>query len=117
MFQQPVRFRSVSSDIGAIDRRLRALELNFQRIADDTSAGAAELASQFGGTLAAALTSVANSFRDGRGEPSKWEAARLGDDALRRVSDEVARRPLVTLAIAFSMGLLVGLASRRSGHR
>ena len=119
MFQQPGRFRSASSDIGAIDRRLRALEHNFQRIAGDTSAGAAELASQFGGTLAVALTSLADRFRDSRDEAGKFgrDAARLGDDALRRVFDEVERRPLVTLAVAIGVGILIGLASRRSDRR
>jgi ElaB/YqjD/DUF883 family membrane-anchored ribosome-binding protein len=41
------------------------------------------------------------------------EAARLGGDALRRVEDEVAQRPLLTLAIAAGIGYLAGMAGRR----
>ncbi|HMF26015.1 MAG TPA: hypothetical protein VKG24_28370, partial [Pseudolabrys sp.] len=40
------------------------------------------------------------------------EAAKLGNDALRRLSNEVEHRPLVTLAVAVGVGILVGLASR-----
>jgi ElaB/YqjD/DUF883 family membrane-anchored ribosome-binding protein len=37
----------------------------------------------------------------------------FGNDALRRVSKEVEQRPLVTLAVAVSVGLLLGLAFHR----
>ena len=40
-------------------------------------------------------------------------AAKFGNDALRRLSKEVEHRPLVTLAVAVSVGILVGLAIRR----
>ena len=41
------------------------------------------------------------------------EAAKLGNDALRRLSREVEHRPLVTLAVAVGVGILVGLISQR----
>jgi hypothetical protein len=37
------------------------------------------------------------------------EAAKLGNDALRRLSNEVEHRPLVTLAVAVGVGILVGI--------
>jgi hypothetical protein len=40
------------------------------------------------------------------------EAAKLGNDALRRLSNEVEHRPLITIAVAVGVGILVGLASR-----
>jgi hypothetical protein len=40
------------------------------------------------------------------------EAAKLSNDALHRLSYEVEHRPLVTLAVAVGVGILVGLASR-----
>jgi ElaB/YqjD/DUF883 family membrane-anchored ribosome-binding protein len=48
-------------------------------------------------------------------EASKFgsDAAALGSDALRRLSKEVAQRPLILLGVAVAVGLLVGLA----GHR
>jgi ElaB/YqjD/DUF883 family membrane-anchored ribosome-binding protein len=45
------------------------------------------------------------------------EAAKLGDRALRRVADEVEHRPLITLAVAVGVGILVGLASYQSVGR
>ena len=41
------------------------------------------------------------------------EAAKLGNNALRRLSKEVEHRPLVTLAVAVGVGILVGLVSHR----
>jgi len=52
----------------------------------------------------------ANSVRDEAAKIGS-EAAKLGNHALRRLSSEVEHRPLVTLAVAIGVGILVGLAS------
>jgi ElaB/YqjD/DUF883 family membrane-anchored ribosome-binding protein len=52
----------------------------------------------------------ANSVRDEAAKIGS-EAAKLGNHALRRLSNEVEHRPLVTLAVAIGVGILVGLAS------
>jgi ElaB/YqjD/DUF883 family membrane-anchored ribosome-binding protein len=36
--------------------------------------------------------------------------AKVGNDALERVASEVERRPLVTLAVAIGIGILIGMA-------
>jgi ElaB/YqjD/DUF883 family membrane-anchored ribosome-binding protein len=65
------------------------------------------------------LSSIADRFRNGADsmgdEAAKIGsgAAKLGQDALHRLSKEVAHRPLVTLAVAVGVGVLVGLASHR----
>lgn len=41
------------------------------------------------------------------------EVAKLGNDALRRLSKEVEHRPLFTVAVAIGVGILVGLVSHR----
>jgi ElaB/YqjD/DUF883 family membrane-anchored ribosome-binding protein len=41
------------------------------------------------------------------------EAARMGNKAIRRVTREVDRRPLLTLAIAAGVGYLAGMAMKR----
>jgi ElaB/YqjD/DUF883 family membrane-anchored ribosome-binding protein len=70
-------------------------------------------------TVAAALSSMADRFRGGANlmgdEAAKIgsEAAKLGNDALRRLSKEVEHRPLLTLAVAVGVGILVGLVSHR----
>jgi ElaB/YqjD/DUF883 family membrane-anchored ribosome-binding protein len=72
-----------------------------------------------GETIASALSSMADQFREGANsmgeEATKVDpdAAQLGNDALRRLSKEVEHRPLVTLAVAVGVGILVGLASHR----
>jgi ElaB/YqjD/DUF883 family membrane-anchored ribosome-binding protein len=37
----------------------------------------------------------------------------MGNTAVRRLSDEVEHRPLVMLAVAVGVGILIGIASRR----
>jgi hypothetical protein len=65
------------------------------------------------------LSSIADRFRgraDSLGDEAMRfgsEAAKLGNVALRRLSKEVEHRPLVTLAVAIGVGLLVGVASHR----
>jgi ElaB/YqjD/DUF883 family membrane-anchored ribosome-binding protein len=41
------------------------------------------------------------------------EAAKIGNYAVRRVSREVAHRPLIALGVAVGVGILLGLASNR----
>ena len=56
-------------------------------------------------------------LRDSRGydEAARLgnEAARFGNTALRRLSNEVEERPLVMLAVAIGVGILVGIATQR----
>ena len=54
------------------------------------------------------LSSIADRFRGGADSMSD-EAAKLGNDALRRLSNEVEHRPLVTLAVAVGVGIVVGI--------
>jgi len=119
MFGQSGRSRTIFADIGEIDRRLRALEDRLERVGGRASAGAVQAADRVGENVASALSSMADRLRGGAnsmgGEAAKIgsEAAKLGNDALRRLSHEVEHRPLVTLAVAVGVGLLVGLASHR----
>ena len=119
MFGQSGHSRAIFADIGEIDRRLRALENRLERVGGRASASAVQAADRVGENVAAALSSMADRLRGGAdsmgGEAARigGEAAKLGNDALRRLSREVERRPLITLAVAVGVGLLVGLASHR----
>ena len=103
--------RAMLPNVREIERRLRSLEQQLERVGDRTSASAAEVAERTGAAIAPVLSSIADRFRGGAHSMSD-EAAKLGNDALRRLSNEVEHRPLVTLAVAVGMGILVGLASR-----
>ena len=111
--------RAISATVGDIEQRLRSLERQLERAGSRGSAKAVETADHVGETIASAFGSIADRFRGGANsmgdEALKLgsEAAKLGNDALRRLSKEVTHRPLVTLAVAVGVGLLVGLVSRR----
>ncbi len=111
--------RAIAADLTEIERRLRSLEKQLERVGGRTSATAVQAADRVGDAVASALSEIGDRFRGGTrsvgGEAIKLgnEAAKLGNDALRRLADEVEHRPLVTLAVAAGVGFLVGLAAHR----
>jgi ElaB/YqjD/DUF883 family membrane-anchored ribosome-binding protein len=93
------------------------LERRLQAVGGRSAAGAAQAVDHVGDVIASTLSSVAEVLR-GRANSMGHdvakiggEAAKLGDRALRRLTDEVEHRPLITLAVAVGVGILVGLAS------
>jgi ElaB/YqjD/DUF883 family membrane-anchored ribosome-binding protein len=123
MFHRSTYSRAISTEIGDIDQRLRALERRLEGIGSRSAARATQAADHVGDTIASALSGVAERLRGPansmREEVAKigGDAAKLGDRALRRLADEVEHRPLITLAVAVGVGVLVGLASYpRAGH-
>ena len=111
MLGQSGSSRAMLPNVRGIERRLRSLEQQLERVGGRTSASTAEVAERAGAAIAPVLSSIADRFRGGTHSMSD-EAAKLGNDALRRLSNEVEHRPLVTLAVAVGVGILVGLASR-----
>jgi ElaB/YqjD/DUF883 family membrane-anchored ribosome-binding protein len=123
MFSRFRHSRAVATDIGDIEERLRALERRLQAVGGRSAAGATQAVDHVGEVIASTLSSVAEILR-GRGnlmghDVAKigGEAAKLGDRALRRLTNEVEHRPLITLAVAVGVGILVGLASYQSVGR
>lgn len=73
------------------------------------------------------MTEIVDRFRNGRRLAGE-EAARLGDqaakygakighDALHRMTSEVEHRPLLILAVAVGVGILIGMAGGMAGRR
>ena len=114
MFGQSGYSRAMSANVREIERRLRSLEQQLERVGDRTSESTAEIVERVGAAIAPVLSSIADRFRGGAHSMSD-EAAKLGNDALRRLSNEVEHRPLITLSVAVGVGMLVGLASRSVG--
>jgi ElaB/YqjD/DUF883 family membrane-anchored ribosome-binding protein len=117
MFARSISPRATSRSIRAIDRSLRSLERRLDGAPRRVSASAVQGADHVGEAIASTLDRVADRFRDGAlgDEAAKMgaEAVKLGDAALRRLSREVEARPLVTLAVAVGIGILVGVLSQR----
>jgi HPt (histidine-containing phosphotransfer) domain-containing protein len=112
-----------SAKADEIEQRLRSIE---QRLGGNISARATVVGDHVGEAIASALSAVArrllggdnsanigdaNSIREAR--KMAGEAAQLGNDAMRRVAREIKHRPLVSLAIAIGVGLLMGFVGRR----
>jgi ElaB/YqjD/DUF883 family membrane-anchored ribosome-binding protein len=120
-------YRSTPS-LASIEGRLRSIERDIERLGRKAgrraSSGAVAASEQIGDALSPILSEIADRIRDG-GRFAGDEAARFGNDAvrlgtrignqaLRRVSEEVEQRPLVTLAVALGIGVLIGMSGRRS---
>jgi ElaB/YqjD/DUF883 family membrane-anchored ribosome-binding protein len=110
--------RAISSEVGEIERRLRVLEKSLEKIGTRTSANARETADSLTEAIASALFGWADRFRQGAstlGDQSTAfgkDAARYGSAALTRVSEETEQRPLLAIAVALGVGILIGMAAR-----
>jgi ElaB/YqjD/DUF883 family membrane-anchored ribosome-binding protein len=110
--------RAISAEVGEIERRLRMLEKNLEKIGARASANTQEAAETLGDAVASALSDWAGRFRQsasalsGQSATLGKDAARVGGAALGRLSDEAEQRPLVALAVALGVGILIGMATR-----
>jgi ElaB/YqjD/DUF883 family membrane-anchored ribosome-binding protein len=113
------RYSAYAREFADVERRMQRLEQRLDRLGGMASrtaasgvASAAQATDRVSDALVAALTDIVDRFRGGTRDIGS-EASRLGNDALRRVSTEIERRPLMTVAIAVGVGLLIGLSSAR----
>jgi ElaB/YqjD/DUF883 family membrane-anchored ribosome-binding protein len=122
------------SSAAAIEHHLRAIENELGRIGRNAGRQASARAFAVGDQIGNAVTpilseitpilsEIADRLRSGR-RVATDEAARfgneavkfggkIGNDALDRIAMEVETRPLVTLAVAIGVGILIGIAGRR----
>jgi len=112
MFGRSGYARGMSADLGELNRRLRSLESQLERIGGRASAGAMRSADQIGDAVASTLYGVADRLRDHAGSAGD-RAVKIGNDALDRIVNETKRRPLVMIAVAAGVGALLGLATHR----
>jgi ElaB/YqjD/DUF883 family membrane-anchored ribosome-binding protein len=128
MFHQ--RSSAFAPSISAIEGRLRALEKEIDRVGRKAGRRASDNVSaagdHIGDAIASAVTEIVDRFRSGRrlagdeavrfGNEAAKFGAKVGNDALERVASEVEHRPLVTLAVAIGVGILIGMAGAKSRH-
>jgi ElaB/YqjD/DUF883 family membrane-anchored ribosome-binding protein len=119
------RSSAFGSNISVIEARLRALENELERIGRTagrrTSAGMSAAGDHVGDAIASAVTEIVDRFRSGRrlagqeaarfGNEAAKFGAKVGSDARHRMASEVEHRPLVTLAVAIGVGILIGMAA------
>ena len=122
MFHQ--RSSAFDRNISALEGRLHALENEIEKLGRKAgrraSAGVSAAGDQIGDAIAAAVNEIVDRFRSGRrvagdeavrlGNEAAKFGAKVGNDALERVASEVEHRPLVTLAVAIGIGILIGMA-------
>jgi ElaB/YqjD/DUF883 family membrane-anchored ribosome-binding protein len=120
-------YRSTPS-LASLEGRLRSIERDIERMGRQAgrraSSGAAAASEQIGEALSPILSEIADRIRDGGrfagdeaarvGNEAVRFGARMGNQALRRVSEEVEQRPLMTLAVALAIGVLIGMSGRRT---
>ena len=110
--------RAVSYEVGDIERRLQALQRGIEKLGTRVSSNARDSAEGLSEAVASALSNWADRFREGAnslGDQSAAfgkDAARYGTAALSQISKETEQRPLVAIAVALGIGILIGMATR-----
>jgi hypothetical protein len=125
------RQSSYVREFADVERRMQRLENQIERLGGVASrtaasgmASAVQATDRVSDAVVGALGDVIDRFRGGARsvEASRFgqdaarfghEASKLGGVALRRVSTEVEQRPLMMIAVAVGVGLLIGWAGRR----
>ncbi len=112
----------------AIVGHLRAVEKELGGIGNETGRRASPSASaavyQIADALSTVLKAIEERLRTGQrlavdeaaslGNEAVKTGVRIGNDALERIATQARHRPLVTLAVAVGLGILIGMAGRRS---
>jgi ElaB/YqjD/DUF883 family membrane-anchored ribosome-binding protein len=131
------RHSRYAREFADVERRMHRLEQRLDRLGSVASrtaatgiASATQATDRMGDAVLSGLSDLVDRFRGGArnvgGEATRFgqeaarfghEATKLGGDALRRVSTEIERRPLVTVAIAVGVGLLIGLGGGLGSRR
>jgi ElaB/YqjD/DUF883 family membrane-anchored ribosome-binding protein len=115
---------AAEEEIAAIEKLVTDLEKRLRRITGNAPQSRSATG-DVGDFVAEALTRVrgtassfAESARDtatGVSQSVTDEVARIGSDALKKVSDEIEHQPLLMVAIAAGIGFLLGRRSKVDG--
>lgn len=119
------RSPAFANHISAIDGHLRAIEKELERFGRKASRHAQVFTAgdQISDAIAPILSEIIERYRSVRRLAGE-ETARFGNEAvkisggistnaLHRIATEIEHRPLITLAVAIGIGVLIGIAGRR----
>jgi ElaB/YqjD/DUF883 family membrane-anchored ribosome-binding protein len=107
---------AAAEEIAAIEDLMSDLEKRLRRLSGAARTEASGASEEVGDFVSEALERIKERVREsaaGVTERVTDEASRLGNDAFKKLTDEVEHRPLLMLAVAAGIGFLVGLANRR----
>jgi hypothetical protein len=121
------RSNQLDPRLAAIAGHLRAIEKDLGILGRRAGQGAADRASatsdQIADVLGPILSDIGGRFRRGQraavdeaatlGNDAVRFGARVGNDAIERIAGQARQRPLVTLAVAIGIGVLIGFVGRR----
>jgi hypothetical protein len=115
------RVAAIAGHLRAIEKELGALGKNAGRRASSSVSAAGN---QIVEAIWPILDEIGNSFRRGQrvavdeaasfGNEAVKRGAQMGSDALGQIADQARRRPLITLAVAIGVGVLIGAVARRN---
>ena len=125
MFQH--RSREFDPRMAVIADHLRAIEKELGRVGQNAGRRTAARATTAGNQIVDAILPVLSEIVDrfGRGQRATVDeaaslgnaavkiGAKIGSDAIEQVATQAKKRPLITLAVAIAVGILIGMASRR----
>lgn len=107
---------TAAEEIAAIEELMSDLEKRLQRLSAGARRETAGASGDVRDFVREALAGIMERVRDnaaGTGHSVADEAARLGTDAFKKLTNEVEARPLIMLGIAAGIGFLAGLINRR----
>jgi hypothetical protein len=115
------RVAAIACHLRAIEKELGALGKNAGRRASSSVSAAGN---QIVEAIWPILNEIGDSFRRGQrvavdeaasfSNEAVRRGARMGSDALGQIADQARRRPLITLAVAIGVGVLIGAVVRRN---
>lgn len=105
---------TAADEIAAIEELMSDLEKRLQRLSAGAKRETAGASADVNDFVSEALAGIMERVRDNAsGNSVADEAARLGADAFKKLTNEVEARPLIMLGIAAGVGFLAGLINRR----
>jgi ElaB/YqjD/DUF883 family membrane-anchored ribosome-binding protein len=129
MFQH--RSRDFDPRVSAIVDHLRGIQDQLGKIGRDAGRRGADNAAAAGNQIAEAMTPILNDiagrFRRGQraavegasglGDQAVRVSSKVGNQAVAQLTDQAQQRPLVMLAVAIGIGILIGAAGRSVARR
>jgi hypothetical protein len=121
MFQP--RLREFDPRLAAIAGHLRAIEKELARVGQSAGRRTTTAGNQIVDAIVPVLNEIVDRFGRGQrvavdeaasfGSEAVKIGSKIGSDAMEQVATQAKKRPLITLAVAIGVGVLIGMASRR----